>query len=114
MKVLPLQLQAKAREAQNGAQKSPVFRSLSKNRSVFQSPPLYYGVAYFYSSHPQIHRVVWAVKSKRLAKRIYAILNKTEPEAIHMHNFILVRDLLKRGWDSIMIGGTERGKTCEK
>ena len=70
----------------------------------------YGGYSIFYDAFPREHRVLWIVKTIHQAKRILESMYEYEPE-YKIHNFILLKDFYKNGWNTKIRGVVDDGKT---
>lgn len=62
-----------------------------------KSKKRYEDLTYYYGDFASDTRCIWVVKSKVTASTILSSLYKTRPE-YYIHNFILLKDVLKFGW----------------
>lgn len=62
-----------------------------------KSKKRYEDLTYYYGDFARHARCIWVVKSKVTASTILSSLYKTRPE-YYIHNFILLKDILKLGW----------------
>jgi hypothetical protein len=62
-----------------------------------KSKKRYEELIYYYGEFPSDTRCLWIVKSKVTASTILSSLYKTRPR-YYIHNFILLKDILKMGW----------------
>lgn len=66
--------------------------------------------ATFYQQSQNIFRVVWVVGSVSLGNRIKKQLELACPNAIGLHNFLLLNQFKKTGWDAPFFLGPESGR----
>jgi hypothetical protein len=71
----------------------------------------YHKVAEYYFRSSQVARVVWVVHASWLANFILKTMAPVLGAKIGVHNFLLLEDVLKSGWDAKIIEGVEKGKT---
>lgn len=62
-----------------------------------KSKKRYEDLTYYYGDFASDTRCIWIVRSKITASTILSSLYKTRPE-YYIHNFILLKDILKLGW----------------
>lgn len=72
------------------------------NRKAFTD---YIGYGNFYNKYKTIESVIWIVQSESLAKKITEAAHGNLAEFRNIHNFILLKDFLKHGWQSQIFMG---------
>lgn len=69
----------------------------------------YQGYSYFYEDFSEQDRVLWIVKSRKHAIKILKSMYDNTRDAERVHNIVYLKDILKDGWDAIIIGGIDKG-----
>jgi hypothetical protein len=78
-----------------------------------KSPGDYQSLANFYANMHRVDSVLWLVSSPRIANKMQrAALNRAD-RVRDIHQFVTREDFLKRGWQTPIFLGTERGKDIE-
>lgn len=65
----------------------------------------------FYSDYEQIKQILWIVSRKGMIPGMKANLNKSHNSNGLCHNFILLTDFFKNGWQTKILDGISAGKT---
>ena len=73
----------------------------------------YEGYSNFYEDFTEDHRCLWVVKTKGHARKILRAMYKIKPDYM-IHNFVLLKDILELGWDSIIFAGPEKTQKVSK
>ena len=68
-------------------------------------------IAQYYRDTPQIARVFWITKTRSLASKLQKIFQETSPERYKRHDFILLDDFCRNGWESPIFLGWDQGKS---
>ena len=76
-----------------------------KERSRYEAP-----VA-FYDSEEAIQFVFWLVQSKVTLNALKKSFEKFQMRAVHKHQFIMLSDFLKNGWQASIADGQLKGKS---
>ena len=71
---------------------------------------LYEEVSFFYSDFKESDRCIWIVKKQSVARTILRSMYKTRPD-YYIHNFLLLKDILKLGWNAPIIIGPDKFDT---
>jgi hypothetical protein len=58
--------------------------------------------------------VLWVTSNERLASRIAKIISETVPFKPFNHNFVMLSDFQKRGWQAPIIIGPDKERTIAK
>ena len=66
--------------------------------------------ANFYQENQNIFRVVWVVTSESLCGKIRTQIRESCPETLDLHNFMLLEDFKKVGWNAQFVNGLEKGR----
>jgi len=74
----------------------------------------YPAVAQFYSADRDLFRVVWLVKHEGLAKRLLEAIGQVGGKGSRLHNFVLLKDFLKSGWNCQFFAGRDVGVPLAK
>jgi hypothetical protein len=64
----------------------------------------------FYQEHQQIFRAVWVVRDMALCNSIRKQIKAGFPDTLDLHDFILLEDFKKQGWNATFIHGVEKGR----
>ena len=70
----------------------------------------YKGYSNFYDKFSSTTRVLWIIKSQSQARQILKAMYKYKPK-YKIHNFVILKDILKNGWNAEIYAGVDRGKT---
>jgi len=70
-------------------------------------------IGYFYADEFRIDRVLWVALSKAMAERQARIFGGLNVDRRAIHNFVLLSDFQRVGWDAPIILGPESGGTIE-
>ena len=79
-----------------------------------KAPVAYEGVGEFYSDLPDVHRVIWLVPNIDSAKRIQKKIKESVPTRNNIHNFVLINDFRKQGWQSPIAIGPDANKNVRQ
>ena len=69
----------------------------------------YRGTGQFYSNRKNVFRIIWVVPTPGLATHIQKEIKTVAPDGYLAHNFILLKDFEKNGWNAKFILGEEQG-----
>lgn len=86
----------------------PIALEVELNR---KSSDAYEDIGDFYSEQVKIHRVLWLVKSKAVASRIQADIERRSKTRTKIHNYVRIKDFRKNCWSAPIILGPEQQKT---
>lgn len=70
----------------------------------------YEDLSHYYGNFDQKSKCLWVVKRKSTANTILRSLYKTRPD-FYIHNFILLKDILKIGWSAPIFLGPNKNST---
>ena len=73
----------------------------------------YDGLGGFYAATPDIDRVIWVAPILRSLATLQNQLKENEFKERRIHNFILLNDLVQKGWHSEIKLGPEQGQTLK-
>jgi hypothetical protein len=74
----------------------------------------YTAMAQFYSIRQDLLRVIWLVKYRGMAKAILDAAQQIKGPGMRLHDFILLDDFLKSGWNAIFFAGRDAGMSLSK
>lgn len=77
----------------------------AKNRSE--------NLVYFYERNPTINHVLWLMGTRGMLRSIERIFERYNASRFSKHNFILLEDFLKTGWNTPIRQGNLAGKTLQ-
>ena len=76
---------------------------------TYKSSSEYPQMAQFYSVERELLRVVWLVRYRGIAKEILKAVGEVGGVGKDLHDFILLEDFLKSGWNSRFFAGRDIG-----
>ena len=80
---------------------------------VQKSKKRYETLSFFYGDFKRTDRCIWVVTRKSTAKTILRTLYKSRPE-YYVHNFVLLKDILRFGWSARIFLGPEKEQSLLK
>lgn len=68
-------------------------------------------IAQYYRDTPEIARIFWITKTRPLASKLQKVFQEVSPDKYKRHDFILLDDFSKNGWESLIYLGWDQGKS---